>query len=102
MTTALAVTPDPILAFVDKCRNAWAAFSAACKGEPVEGGAEWESVQGEAFDTWEQALNDLLASKPTSAAGAVAMIDCYLEGEGDTLAENQLSLLRNLRAYLTA
>jgi hypothetical protein len=42
----------------------------------------------------------MVTRTPTTAAGAVAMVDAFLESESEMLSEPTIALLENLRRFL--
>ena len=111
---ALAVpavaAPDPILPKIERCKSAWAVYGIVCEREPTNDCgliacgtpeySEWEEHEGIVQETWSEAFNDMIATRPTTRAGALAMIDCFLLSERDDIDERSLALLGRLHAYL--
>jgi hypothetical protein len=96
---------DPILAKVEKCTAAWEAFSASSQREPLplycpEHG-KWERQHNEVAGAWRDAWCDLLATRPTTQQGAIALIDAFLLYQGAEVDRRLYSeLLARLKAFL--
>jgi hypothetical protein len=89
-TAARAITPDPIFAAIERFRAANEALSAACQNEPDNRSPEyrgWSSRQGTAAKAEQDALMEMIEVRPTTKAGAVALINVYLENYRDDPAE---------------
>jgi hypothetical protein len=90
---------DPVIAEVHRCKAAWEQYSAACEDEPLD-----DIAEGEAANQWREAFDDLLAVRPTTQQGAVALIDQFLSSELDGCMDqaDAVALIENLRGYLQA
>jgi hypothetical protein len=89
-TAAVAITPDPIFAAIEHFRAASDVHSAACEGEPSSRHPEyreWYSRQTTACHAQQDALDAMLQVRPTTKAGAVAVIEVYLQHYRDEPSE---------------
>jgi hypothetical protein len=74
---AAAFTAGPVFAAIEQFRAAWQAHEASCADEPAYGHPDkpaWEKRQGQACEAELDALRAMLQTRPTSKAGAVAML----------------------------
>ena len=64
--------------------------------------AKWQAAQDDISQDWDSAYTVMLATLPTTAGGAAALIDAFLRYERalGTELENVAPLLQNLLGYL--
>ena len=111
--SVVPVKPDPIIAGINRYRAAMAELDKIAVREPTlpdgnpadetEEYAMWETANHTAQDVAASAWADVTATQPTSVAGAIALINCYLEiwSEHPIKAEHQASgALKILRSFL--
>jgi hypothetical protein len=107
------VKPDPILTAINRYRAAGAELDKIAVREPTlpngspadetEEYAAWETASHKAQDVAATAWAEVTATQPTTVAGAIALINCYLEiwSERPIRAEHQASgALKILRSFL--
>ena len=96
-----AAEPDPIFAAIEKMKATDAAHGRRCEGEPEVRGPEyeaWYEAQGIACYAAADARDEMLATVPTTVAGAVAMLDAVLAAWwGDDYCPE---LVQSLRTFL--
>jgi hypothetical protein len=97
----LAAEPDPIFAAIEKMKVTDAEHGRRCEGEPKVRGPEyetWYEAQGIACYVAADARDEMLATVPTTVAGAVAMMDAVLASWwGDDYCPE---LVQSLRTFL--
>ena len=110
--TALRADDDPVLAAIELTANAWQRFVTSCGSEPKDADgkaaipspayAKWQAAHDDICQDWDSAYTVMLATPPTTAAGAAALIDAFLQYERalGTELENVAPLLQTLLAYL--
>ena len=89
--TALRAGDDPVLAAIEFTANDWQRFVTSCRREPkdVDGKAailspayaKWQAVHDDICQDWDSAYTVMLATLPTTAGGAAALIDAFLRYE---------------------
>jgi len=107
------VKPDPIITAINRSRAASAELDKIAVREPTlsngnpadetEEYAVWETASHKARDVAATAWAEVTATQPTTAAGAIELINCYLEiwSEHPIKAEHQVSgALKILRSFL--
>jgi hypothetical protein len=107
------VKPDPIIAAINRYRAAMAELDEIVVREPTlptghpadetEEYAVWEAASHKAQDVAAAAWAYVTATQPTTVAGAIALINCYLDAwsEHPIKAEHQASgALKILRSFL--
>ena len=107
------VKPDPVITAINRYRAASAELDKIAVREPTlpngnpadetEDYALWETARHKAQDVAATALAEVMATQPTTMAGAIALINCYLEiwSEHPIKAEHQASgALKILRSFL--
>jgi len=102
---------DPIVAKVESIQARRARYNEILMAEPrtSDGTIAFGTPEYEAWEDIEQsecaqfvdALKALIVMQPTSMAGAVALISCYLAIEGSHLDRGNVLLLRNLQDFLS-
>jgi hypothetical protein len=105
------VKPDPVITAINRYRAATTEFDKIAVREPTlpngnpadetEEYAVWETASHKAQDA--TAWAEVTATQPTTVAGAIALINCYLEvwREHPIRAEHQASgALKILRSFL--
>ena len=106
--TALRADDDPVLAAVELTANAWQRFVTSCGREPKDADgsspayAKWQAAQDDISQDWDSAYTVMLATLPTTAGGAAALIGAFLRYERalGTELENVAPLLQTLLAFL--
>jgi hypothetical protein len=107
--TALRADDDPVLAAIELTANAWQRFVTSCAREPKDTNgkvtpayARWQADQDDICQDWDGAYTLMLATPPTTAVGAAALIGAFLRYERalGTELENVAPLLQTLLAYL--
>ena len=110
--TALRVDDDPVLAAIELTANAWQRFVTSCYREPKDADgkaailspayAKWQAAHDDICQDWDSAYTVMLATPPTTAGGAAALIGAFLRYERalGTELENVAPLLQNLLGYL--
>jgi hypothetical protein len=107
--TALRADDDPVLAAIELTANAWQRFVTSCAREPKDTNgkvtpayARWQADQDDICQDWDGAYTLMLATPPTTAVGAAALIGAFLRYERalGTELENFAPLLQTLLAYL--
>ena len=111
--TALRAGDDPVLAAIELTANAWQRFVTSCDREPKDAHhgkaailssayAKWQAVHDDICQDWDSAYTVMLATPPTTAEGAAALIGAFLRYERalGTRLENAAPLLQSLLAYL--
>jgi hypothetical protein len=110
--TALRAEDDPVLAAIELTANAWQRFVTSCDREPKDADgkavilsppyAKWQAVHDDICQDWDSACTAMLATPPTTAGGAAALIHAFLRYERalGTELENVAPLLQSLLAYL--
>ena len=109
----MPVKPDPVITAIDRYRATIAELDKIAVREPTlpdgnpadetEEYAMWETANHTAQDVAASAWADVTATLPTSVAGAIALINCYLEiwSEHPIRAEHQAGgALKILRSFL--
>lgn len=109
---ASSLRDDPVLAAIEVTTNAWHRFVANYAREPKDADgkaailtpayARWRAAQDDICQDWDGAYTAMLATPPTTAAGAAALIGAFLRYERaiGTELENVAPLLQSLLAYL--
>ena len=109
---ALRADDDPVLATVELTASAWQTFVTSCAREPKDADgtaailttayARWQAAHDDICQDWDAAYTAMLATPPTTAAGAAALIGAFLRYERalGTELENVAPLLQTLLAYL--
>jgi hypothetical protein len=106
--TALRADDDPVLAAIELTANAWQRFVTNCGREPKDADgsspayAKWQAAQDDISQDWDSAYTVMLATLPTTAGGAAALIHAFLRYDRalGTELENVAPLLQSLLAYL--
>ena len=109
----MPVKPDPVITAINRYRAATAELDKIAVREPTlpngnpadetEEYAAWETASHKAQDAAATAWAEDTATQPTTLAGAIALINCYLEiwSEHPIKAEHQASgALKILRSFL--
>ena len=107
----MPVKSDPVIIAINRYRAATAELDKIAVREPtLPNGAEeteeyavWETASHKAQDVAATAWAEVTATQPTTVAGAIALINCYLEiwSEHPIKAEHQASgALKILRSFL--
>jgi len=109
----VTVKPDPVIIAINRYRAARNEVDKIAVREPMlpngnpadetEEYAVWETVSHKAQDIAATAWAEVTATQPTTVAGAIALINCYLEtwSEHPIKAEHQASgALKILRSFL--
>ena len=104
---------DPAIIAINRYRAANAELDKISVREPTlpngnpadetEEYAVWETASHKAQDVAATAWAEVMATQPTTAAGAIALINCYLEiwSEHPIKSEHQASgALKTLRSFL--
>lgn len=111
-TRSLRADDDPVLAAIELTADAWRRFVAGYAREPKEADgtaavrtpayARWQAAQDDICQDWDGAYTLMLATPPTTAAGAAALIGAFLQYERalGTELENVAPLLQTLLAFL--
>jgi hypothetical protein len=111
---ASVVQPDPVISAINRYRAARAEVDRIAVREPMlpngnpadetEEYATWETANLKATDGAATAWTEVTTTPPTTVAGAIALIECYLEIWSERpakLAYPEASrALRGLRAFL--
>jgi hypothetical protein len=109
---SLHATDDPVLAAIELTADAWRRFVAGYVHEPKDADgtaavltpayARWRAAQDDICQDWDHAYTLMLATPPTTAAGAAALIGAFLQYERalGTELENVAPLLQTLLASL--
>ena len=109
---SLRADDDPVLAAIELTANAWQRFVDGRAREPKDADgkaavltpayARWQAAQDDICQDWDSAYTLMLATPPTTAAGAAALIGAFLQYERavGTELENVAPLLQNLLAFL--
>jgi hypothetical protein len=109
---SLRTVDGPVLAAIELTADAWQRYLAGCAREPRDANgaaailtpayARWRAAQDDICQEWDRAYTLMLATRPTTAAGATALIDAFLQYEGalGTDLENVAPLLQSLLAFL--
>ena len=109
---SLRADDDPVLAAIERTADAWQRFAAgrACEPKDADGTAavltaayaRWQAAQDDICQDWDGAYTLMLATPPTTAAGAAALIGAFLQYEHalGTELENVAPLLQTLLAFL--
>ncbi len=105
--------PDPTIIAINRYRAANAELDKISVREPTlpngnpadetEEYAVWETASHKAQDVAAAAWAEVMATQPTTVAGAIALINCYLEiwSEHPIKSEHQASgALKILRSFL--
>ena len=105
--------PDTVITAINRFRAAMAELDKLAVREPTlpnghpadetEEYALWETASHKAKDVAAMAWAEVTATQPTTVAGAIALINCYLEiwSEHPIRAEHQASsALKILRSFL--
>jgi hypothetical protein len=105
--------PDPVITAINRYRAASAELDKIVIREPTlpngnpadetEEYAVWETESHKVQDVAATAWAEVMATQPTTVAGAVALINCYLEiwSEHPIKTEHQASgVLKILRSFL--
>jgi hypothetical protein len=108
----LRANDDPVLAAIELTAEAWQRFVAGYVREPKDAGgtaavltrayARWQSAQDNICQNWDGAYTLMLATPPTTPAGAAALISAFLQYERafGTELENVAPLLQSLLVFL--
>jgi hypothetical protein len=103
---------DPVLAAIELTADAWRRYVAGCAREPKDADgtaavltpayARWQAAQDDICQDWDGAYTLMLATPPTTAAGAAALIGAFLHYERalGTELETVAPLLQTLLAFL--
>jgi hypothetical protein len=109
---SLRADDDPVLAAIELTADAWQRFAAGRACEPKDADskaavltpayARWQAAQDDICQDWDGAYTLMLATPPTTAAGAAALIGAFLQYERalGTELENVAPLLQTLLAFL--
>jgi hypothetical protein len=109
---SLRTVDGPVLAAIELTADAWQTYIAGCAREPrnADGAAailtpayaRWRVAQDDICQEWDRAYTLMLATRPTTAAGATALIGAFLQYEGalGTDLENVAPLLQSLLVFL--
>ena len=110
----MTVKPDPVITAINRYRAARAEVDKIAVREPMlpnghpademEEYAAWETASLKATDAAATAWTEVATTQPTTVAGAITLIDCYLEIWSERppkIAYAEASrALRILRAFL--
>jgi hypothetical protein len=108
----LRADDGPVLAAIELTADAWRRYIAGCAREPRDADgaaailtpayARWRAVQDDICQDWDRAYTLMLATRPTTATGATALIGAFLQYERalGTELENVAPLLQSLLAFL--
>ena len=103
---------DPVLAAIELTADAWRRYVAGRAREPKDADgtaavltpayARWQAAQDDICQDWDGAYTLMLATPPTTAAGAAALIGAFLHYERalGTELETVAPLLQTLLAFL--
>jgi hypothetical protein len=101
--------PDPVFAAVERFEARNAELLRICKAEPLGADGKvardtreydaWAEEQAAANEEWGEAEDAMFTTVPTSAAGALALLKCYIRDRGWEAMNGDL-LLDSLSAYL--
>jgi hypothetical protein len=109
---SLRADNDPALAAIELTADAWRRYVAGCAREPKDADgtaavltpayARWQAAQDDICQDWDGAYTLMLATPPTTAAGAAALIGAFLHYERalGTELETVAPLLQTLLAFL--
>jgi hypothetical protein len=109
---SLRADDDPVLAAIALTADAWRRYVAGFAREPRDADgtaavltpayARWQAAQDDICQDWDGAYTLMLATPPTTAAGAAALIRAFLQYERalGTELENVAPLLQTLLAFL--
>jgi hypothetical protein len=109
---SLRADDDPVLAAIELTANAWQRFVDGRAREPKDADgkaailtpayARWQAAQDDTCQDWDSAYIRMLATPPTTAAGAAALIGAFLQYERavGTELENVAPLLQTFLTYL--
>jgi hypothetical protein len=109
---SLRAGDDPVLAAIELTADAWRRSVAGCVREPKDADgtaavltpayARWQAAQDDICQDWDSAYTLMLATPPTTAAGAAALIRAFWQYERalGTELENVAPLLQTLLAFL--
>ena len=109
---SLRAGDDPVLAAIELTADAWRRSVAGCVREPKDADgtaavltpayARWQAAQDDICQDWDSAYTLMLATPPTTAAGAAALIRAFWQYERalGTELENVAPLLQSLLAFL--
>jgi hypothetical protein len=109
---SLRASDDPVLAAIELTADTWRRFVAGRLHEPKDpdGTAavltpaytRWQAAQDDTCQDWDSAYTLMLATPPTTASGAAALIGAFLQYERalGTELENVAPLLQTLLAFL--
>jgi hypothetical protein len=102
-TRLLRAHDDPVLAAIELTADAWQRYIAGRAREPRDADgaaailtpayARWRAAQDDICQDWDRAYTLMLATRPTTAAGATALIGAFLQYERVSGA-NSKTLLR--------
>ena len=111
--SVVPLKPDPVITAINRYRTVMAELDKIAVREPTlpnghpadetEEYAVWETASHNAQDVAATAWAEVTATQPTTVAGAIALINCYLEvwSEHPIRAEHQASgALKILRSFL--
>jgi hypothetical protein len=101
----------PILEAIARYRAAWERQGSIISREPLNADGRIALGTPE-YDTWEREsdeagaeshtiLRQVLSMRPSTAAEAIALIDCYAEAFGDSDSNESAILLDTLRTFLS-
>jgi hypothetical protein len=108
----LRANDDPVLAVIELTADTWRRFVAGRVHEPKDAAGtaavftpaytRWQAAQDDICQDWDRAYTLMLATPPTTAAGAAALIGAFLQYERalGTELENVAPLLQTLLAFL--
>ena len=113
---ALAIIPatvgdaggvDPIFAAIERQKQLWAKWTSVIEPKEVRSAAyaAWEKRNETAQTAYNDGMDDLLATKPTTRAGATALITHCLAEDSDLFCrknEPTYALLRTLEKAMPA
>ena len=108
---AAATGHDPAFATVERFKRAWDELGKVVQseptlpdGRPASGTAEydaWSEVKAAVGNEQITALEKMLATRPTTNAGAAAIIRVYAETHGELDSEFGQALLESLHSFLS-
>jgi hypothetical protein len=109
---SLRAGDDPVLAAIELTADAWRRYIAGGAREPKDADgtaavltpayARWQAAQDDICQDWDGAYTLMLATPPTTAAGAAALIRAFWQYERalGTELENVAPLLQTLLVFL--
>jgi len=101
---AIPAQVDPVFAAIERLRRLYAEWTANIHREPSSESPEynaWDQENGDTCHAYNRALDEFIATKPTTRAGAAALIAFCLADEcGKFGSDNEHSDCRPTRALL--